>query len=65
MDRPDLEKAQRLVRRSGTAGMRVVFEYTVAYWVLGGLLWGTTWSSCSTSSDTAASVRPVPLRSLL
>ena len=24
---PDIEEAQRLVRRSGTAGMRVVFEY--------------------------------------
>ena len=27
---PDLEEAQRIVRRSGTAGMRVEFEYTPA-----------------------------------
>ena len=29
---PDLEEAKGIVRRSGTAGMRVVFEYPRAYW---------------------------------
>ena len=52
---PDLEEAQRLVHRSGTSGMRVVFEYRA---LVHGLslrpsLLGTTWSSCSRSSDTA------------
>jgi YVTN family beta-propeller protein len=29
---PDLEEAQRLVRRSGTEGARVVFEYPAGFW---------------------------------
>jgi peptide/nickel transport system substrate-binding protein len=29
---PDLEKAKRIVRRSGTAGMQVVFEWPPAFW---------------------------------
>jgi peptide/nickel transport system substrate-binding protein len=35
---PDLAKAKTLVRRSGTAGMRVVFEYPPAFWPEGDLL---------------------------
>jgi YVTN family beta-propeller protein len=32
---PDMEQARRIVRRSGTAGMRVVFEYPPALWPQG------------------------------
>ena len=49
---PDLEEAERLVRRSGTAGMRVRFEYVSPAGTSRGAL-GTTWSSCSRISGTA------------
>ena len=39
---PDLEEAQELVRRSGTAGMRVAFEYDRPDWLSSGPPWGTT-----------------------
>jgi peptide/nickel transport system substrate-binding protein len=32
---PDMEQAQRIVRRSGTAGMRVEFEYPPGFWPQG------------------------------
>ena len=51
---PGVEKPERIVRRSGTGDMRVVFEMSP---VPGSFaqegLWGSTWSICSERSDTA------------
>lgn len=49
----DIEEAREIVRRSGTAGMRVVFEYPPTSGTARGGSWGSTWSSYSTSWDTA------------
>ena len=61
MDRPGPEEAQRLVNRSGTEGMRVVFEYEVGWKPLGPSL-GDYMVELLEDLGYRGSVRPVPPR---
>jgi len=58
---PDLAKAKALVRRSGTAGRRVVFEYPPAFWPQGHLL-GNYLVVLLNELGYRVNVRPVALR---
>jgi YVTN family beta-propeller protein len=58
---PDLEEAKRLVRRSGTVGTRVLFEYIGAWWDPQGARLGTYMVELLTELGHRASVRSVPI----
>jgi peptide/nickel transport system substrate-binding protein len=61
---PDLEEARRLVNRSGTAGMRVVFEYDNVDWKPVGPSLGGYMVELLEELGYRGSVRPVPPRDL-
>jgi len=58
---PDLEQAQRIVRRSGTAGMRVVLEYTPAFGPDGALV-GDYMVELLDELGYQGGARPIPFR---
>ena len=58
---PNLQEAQRLVRRSGTAGMRVVFEYTSTFWDPEGRFLGKYVVNLLDKLGYRGSVRSVPV----
>jgi peptide/nickel transport system substrate-binding protein len=57
---PDLEEAERLIRRSGTEGMRVTFEYTPLYWDPDGGELGDYMVELLNGLGYHASVKPLP-----
>jgi YVTN family beta-propeller protein len=61
---PDLEEAQRLVDRSGTAGMRVVFEYDNVEWKPMGPSLGDYLVELLEDLGYRGSVRAVPARDI-